>query len=75
MNRKTDIYHRWVAWSEEDQVYIGHCPDLFRGGVHGNDPLKVARELQKVIDEWEAIYESDARPMPPARVKPTMEFV
>lgn len=75
MNRKTDIYHRWVAWSEEDQVYIGHCPDLFHGGVHGNDPLKVARELQKVIDEWEVIYASDARPLPPARVKPTMELV
>jgi predicted RNase H-like HicB family nuclease len=75
MNRKTDIYHRWVAWSEEDQAYIGRCPDLFQGGVHGNDPLKVARELQKVINEWEAIYETDARPMPPVRVKPTMELV
>lgn len=75
MNRKTDIYHRWVAWSEEDQVYIGRCPDLFHGGVHGDDPLKVARELQKVINEWEAIYEGDAREMPPVRVKPTMELV
>jgi predicted RNase H-like HicB family nuclease len=75
MNRKTDIYHRWVAWSEEDQVYIGRCPDLFQGGVHGNDPLKVARELQKVINEWETIYEGDAREMPPVRVKPTMELV
>lgn len=75
MKRKTDIYHRWVAWSEEDQTYIGRCPDLFLGGVHGDDALKVARELQKAIDEWEAIFESDARPLPPARVKPTMEFV
>jgi predicted RNase H-like HicB family nuclease len=75
MKRKTDIYHRWVAWSEDDQAYIGRCPDLFGGGVHGDDPLKVARELQKVIDEWEVIFESDARHLPPARVKPTMEFV
>ena len=75
MNRKTNIYHRWVAWSEEDQAYIGRCPDLFHGGVHGDDPLKVARELQKVINEWEAIYEGDAREMPPVRVKPTMELV
>jgi hypothetical protein len=35
----------------------------------------VARELQKVIDEWEVIFESDSRQLPPARVKPTMEFV
>ncbi len=52
MRRKTDIFLRWVAWWEEDQTYIGHCPDLFLGGVHGDNPLKVARELQKVIDEW-----------------------
>ena len=75
MNRKTDIYHRWVGWSEEDQTYVGRCPDLFHGGVHGDDPLKVARELQKIIDEWESIFESDTRPLPPARVKPTMELV
>jgi predicted RNase H-like HicB family nuclease len=74
MRRKTDIYLRWVAWSEEDQTYIGRCPDLFLGGVHGDDPLKVARELQKVIDEWEVIFESDSRQLPPARVKRTMEF-
>ena len=75
MKRKTDIYHRWVAWSEEDQTYIGRCTDLFQGGVHGDDPIKVARALRKVIDEWEDIFESDSRQLPPARVKPTMGFV
>ena len=75
MKRKTDIYHRWVAWSEEDQSYIGRCPDLFHGGVHGDDPIKVARELQKVIDEWEQIFKKDRCKLPPARVKPTMELV
>jgi predicted RNase H-like HicB family nuclease len=75
MKRKTDIYHRWVAWSEEDQTYIGRCPDLFQGGVHGDDPIKVARALQKVIDEWEDIFNTDRRQLPPARVKPTMELV
>jgi len=74
MKRKTDIYHRWVAWSEEDQTYIGRCPDLFHGGVHGDDPIKVARELQKVIDEWECVFNNDRRKLPPARVKPTMEL-
>ena len=65
MKKKTDIYHRWVAWSDEDQLYIGRCPDLFGGGVHGKDPIKVARELQQVIDEWEEIHEQDNRPLPP----------
>jgi len=31
MKGKTDIYHRWVAWWEEDQTDIGRCPDLFQG--------------------------------------------
>ena len=75
MKRETDIYHRWVAWSEEDQAYIGRCPDLFVGGVHGNDPIKVARALQKVIDEWEEIFQADSRALPPARVRPMVEVV
>ena len=73
MKKKTDIYHRWVAWSEEDQVYIGRCPDLFGGGVHGDDPVEVARELQEVIDEWEEIFVKDATPFPPVRVRPMMD--
>lgn len=75
MKRKTDIYHRWVAWSEEDQAYIGRCPDLFLGGVHGDDPLRVARKLQELIDEWEAVFDEDRRILPPVRVKPTVEYV
>ena len=75
MRHKTDIYLRWVAWSEEDQTYIGRCPDLFLGGVHGDDPLEVAQELQEVIDEWESVFENDSRQLPPVRIKPTMEVV
>ena len=28
-----DRYHRFVRWSDEDQCYIGYCPDLYAGGV------------------------------------------
>ena len=75
MKRKTDICHRWVAWSDEDQTYIGRCPDSFNGGVHGDDPLKVAKELQQVIDEWEQLFETSQRALPPVRVRPTLEIV
>ena len=75
MKLKTDIYHRWVAWSEDDQTYIGRCPDLFHGGVHGDEPIKVAKKLQQVIDEWEVILCEGKRPLPPARVKPPVDFV
>ena len=35
-----DAYHRWVEWSDEDQVYVGKCPDLITG-IHGDDPVQV----------------------------------
>ena len=73
MKKETDRYHRWVAWSEDDQTYIGRCPDLFTGGVHGDDPIKVAKQLQIVIDEWEQEHLDSSTPFPPARIKPMME--
>ena len=73
--KPTDIYHRWVAWSEEDDCYIGYCPDLFRGGVHGNDPIDVAKELQQTIDEWEEILRRDGTEFPPPRTRPMLEMV
>lgn len=75
MKKITDKYHRWVEWSDEDQVYIGRCPDLFLGGCHGDDPLKVAKELQIIIDEWEVIFNQDKRQFPPVRTRPMMEPV
>ena len=24
-----DRYLKFVLWSDEDQSYVGHCPDLF----------------------------------------------
>jgi len=74
MKKKTDIYHRWVSWSDSDQSYVGRCPDLFAGGVHGDDSVEVAKGLQEVIDEWEAIRDEDKLPLPPVRVRPMIEF-
>jgi len=45
-----DQYHKWVEWSEEDQTYIGKCPDLITG-IHGDDPVKVYEELCGVLEE------------------------
>ncbi len=48
-----DQYHKWVEWSEEDQVYIGKCPDLITG-IHGDDPVKVFQDLCEVLDDVES---------------------
>lgn len=47
----TDKYLKIVEWSEEDGCYIGTCPGLLRGGVHGDDETKVYQELCQVVEE------------------------
>ena len=48
---KTD-YLKFVQWSEEDQLFVGYCPDLFIGGIcHGTDEQKVYRELSRLVTE------------------------
>jgi predicted RNase H-like HicB family nuclease len=57
-----------VEWSEADQVYIGRCPGLFAGGVHGDDEAKVYKELCDVVSEWIANIEKNGQPLPPPTV-------
>jgi hypothetical protein len=40
------------------------CPDLFSGGVHGDDPTNVFKELLETVDEWVKIFDEDGRPLP-----------
>lgn len=68
----SDRYHKWVEWSEEDQVYIGKCPDLITG-IHGEDPLKVYKDLCEVVEDVIHYYTSENRPLPPSLVRPMAE--
>ena len=46
---KNDRAVRYIIhWSEEDHCYVGRCPELFLGGVHGDDPEKVFKELREL---------------------------
>ena len=67
-----DRYHKWVEWSEEDEVYIGKCPDLI-SGIHGDDPVEVYRDLCEVLEDVVRHYESEKRPLPLAKVRPMRE--
>lgn len=60
--KKSGKYLKIVEWSEEDQCYIGTCPGLMIGGVHGDDEAKVYKELCQVVEEWIEIYEKDGEP-------------
>ena len=64
--KESDRYLKIVEWSEEDQCYVGTCPTLMLGGVHGDDEAKVYEELCQAVNEWVEIYKQDGEPLPPA---------
>lgn len=47
---KSAQHHKWVEWSEEDQTYIGKCPDLITG-IHSDNPTQLYTELCEVIED------------------------
>ena len=61
-----DVHHRWVEWSDEDQVYIGKCPDLITG-IHGDDPVEVFKELQEVVQEVVDHFQQTGKKLPTLR--------
>lgn len=46
-----DQYLKFVRWEDEDQLYVGYCPDLFPwGGVcHGATEEKTYRQLCALV--------------------------
>ncbi len=62
--KKSDLYKKIIVWSEEDNCFIGTCPELMDGGVHGKDALKVFEELCVAVDEVIEIYEEDGVALP-----------
>ncbi len=69
---KADNYHKWVEWSDEDQVYLGRCPDIITG-IHGDDPIQVYKDLCEVVEDVIRHFESENRPLPIPRVRPMLE--
>ncbi|MGL4514048.1 MAG: hypothetical protein ACRCT8_13235 [Lacipirellulaceae bacterium] len=67
-----DQYHRWVEWSDEDQVYIGRCPDLITG-IHGDDPVELYRELGEVVQDVIDELQRTGCALPAPRTRPMQE--
>lgn len=67
--KDSDKYIKIVEWSEEDQCYIGTCPGLMLGGCHGDDEVKVYKELSKIVAETLDLYKKDKKPLPPGTAK------
>ena len=70
--KKADQYHKWVEWSDADQVYVGQCPDLITG-IHGDDPVRLYAELCQVVEEVVGHFESSGRTLPMPMTRPMQE--
>ena len=57
-------YTKFVEWSDEDQTFIGRCPEIMAGGVHGKDEAKVYAELCQAVEEMIALIYADGDELP-----------
>jgi predicted HicB family RNase H-like nuclease len=60
-------YAKIVVWSEEDSLFVGRCPDLFDGGVHGKDEALVYTKLVALTLEWVELLHSEGTELPKSR--------
>jgi predicted RNase H-like HicB family nuclease len=67
MKKEADLYKKVVYWSKEDNCFVGMCPELIYGGVHGDDALKVFVELNQAVDEAIQIMIEAGKPLPMPR--------
>ena len=64
LKRQATRYTKYVEWSDEDGCFIGRCPEVFEGGVHGRDEAKVYAELCGTVEEWVELMARDGLPLP-----------
>jgi predicted HicB family RNase H-like nuclease len=64
LKAKAARYTKFVEWSDEDQCFIGRCPEIMGGGVHGNDEAKVYAELCQAVEEMIELIHADGHELP-----------
>ena len=52
-------YEKFVEWSDEDRCFIGRCPEIMVGGVHGRDEARVYAELCQAVEEMIELIHAD----------------
>lgn len=57
-------YAKFVEWSDEDECFIGRCPELMLGGVHGDNEAKVYAELCQAVEEMIELIHADGHELP-----------
>lgn len=74
--KSSDRYHRYVEWSEDDQLYVGYCPDLFpHGGVcHAESEVDAYRQLSDIVQSHIDELDANQEPLPPVLTKPSRQL-
>src|SRR6266404_4125662 len=57
-------YTKMVEWSDEDQCFVGRCPEIMLRGVHGSDEAKVYAELCQAVEEMIELIHADGHELP-----------
>lgn len=70
-----DRYLKFVRWSDEDNAYVGYCPDLFPwGGVcHAADEEETYRQLARLVREEIDELTGAERDLPEPATRPMRE--
>jgi len=70
-----DRYLSFVRWSDDDQAYVGYCPDLFPGGgvCHGASPVEAFTLLCEIIEDAVVTAEAQGLPLPSPQTRPMKE--
>ena len=72
-----DQYLKFVRWEEDDQLYVGYCPDLFPwGGVcHGNTEEEAFKILCQLVHEEVDELLAAQKSLPPPSTRPMRDAV
>jgi len=57
-------YAKFVEWSDQDHCFIGRCPEIMSGGIHGPDESRVYAELCQAVEEMLELIHADGQPLP-----------
>jgi len=57
-------YVKYIEWSDEDRCFIGKCPEVFAGAIHGSDEVRVYAELCETVEEWIEVLHKDGLSLP-----------
>jgi len=64
IKEQTAHYAKFVEWSDADQCFIGRCPEIMAGGVHGGDEARVYAELCQAVEEMLELIHVDGHALP-----------